>query len=1793
MKSRPFLKRFIGLTLVLIVNALAGQDCVPRPDKCNSDECATGVSMALATDNKNVFCQGENVVMRLDPDKTTPFDSVFVYWCDGTSLQYGPNIFEFSHVFNVEEDKICSSKGSNYEITIVGKKYCSDGVSCRYISTPVTLNHEPRAKFTYAENICKSKKLTFNGTVSCNEDRYEWTFHDGSKDTLARPSFTYDLPGNYLVTLKVFNGCGMHEITQVVKVVDTPVSTFEISNTAADSVVCVGDFVTFIDRSNVWASNINLWEFPANNILRDTLSWKLIKNIRVLEKILPIDTINRLDTITFQVLRTGTYNFKLKATNDCGTSEQILPLRVVEAPNISLEAPPVFCETAVYKPKITVSGEVKGYEWTFEGGSPSQFSGKDPGDIRYALPGNYQVLLKVIAPCDTIVRTATVIVNSKMPAIITPTVPFCQSSSPDTLTASISGGTWSGNGIIDAGLGIFDPNGLSPGTSKIQYTTGPTGCRAVSEYEVTILASQMVDVKDTTFCIDNPESVLNVMPTGGLWSGPGIVNNNFNPFIGGVGKHDLTYELVDSNACVIRKKIEVTVDSMPLITVNDTSIICLSNEVVKLDELINFNSPEGGKVEYFIDGNFVDKNLNLNTFAEGQQRIVVQYQKNQCTVQDSGTIIFIRKPALLLNPDTTVCINVGLYSLMSNLSGNWTGPGVDESGIIDLNVAGVGLKKYLFIFQQNSSCELQGEVTINVEDPGIGLNAGLDEDICFGPTQTTFKGFSPLGGSWDGTGVQNPELGIIDLTQLQQDSMYEFKYCIEGSSLANCESCVSKFLTVRSLPRAQVEILGEPCQGDSIMVINKSTGFSASTMDFGDGTSTNLDSVIHIYQNTGQFDFKLQVSDDFGCENSITQQINIITKAEPDFELMNQEGCAPFTPMVINKSIGVNYTSSWHVNGEIYNDFNPIFSAIDQIDRDSLFIIRLEVKNNCGIEIIEKPILVHPYPIISFGVEEGEGCAPLILNFSNNSRGQVASFRWDFGNGIISNDSLPERQTFLMLNDSVTNYTVQLIGVNNCGTDTSYKSIKVYPPDVKAFIEVQRTSFCQYDTLKSLAYSTPGSINSWALLDPTGVIQNYNGDFMNAPLTKPGYYKLYLYASRCGMDIDSVLLEVKPAPNIAVDIPKIGCLFDTIKLLNNSEINTASFWEFGDGLASNDFSPSHVFQDTGNYMIKLTSFSALNNCPLTATNSIQIVGLPKVEFQADVKNGCEPLFVQFNNNSTAGLAYDWDFGNENSNIENPSFVFKIPGTYEVKLKVIDKNNCTADTIQTGFIVYPKPMINFNFQKVEICQNHDTIFTINETIGANTYLWTIDTLTSTEKNIQYIAKDAKEILVGLMAQSAFGCKAELQKAITVKETPKALFNQEIISGCAGLNVNFSSLSTGFSSLFWQFPGDNTDTRPETSFIFNQDGVFDIKLVASNTNGCPSDSSIQQMVIYPLPIADFEFAKEKECGVPMRVEFNNLTNDGQAYTWFQENKVIANTKNLEVNFDAPGEYQINLTVANQFNCKDTSSRIVSIYQQPEAEISFERDHCEQELLVFMNESKNAISYLWDFEGLGKSTDRIPQISFSNQGVYDIQFIAIFNDLCRDTLTYLDAIEIFEAPIADFNYESAFDNARLGEVRFDNLSENADQWFWNFGDGFFETIENPEHIYNINRPVEVTLTVSQSNLGRLSCVDSITKIIQPEWINTFFAPNAMSPEYGEPGVRSFKPVGLGLEAYEIAIYSPWGEKVWEDKTLTDKQPGASWDGTYKGELLPQGAYSWIANVVFESGIRKVYRGSVTILR
>mgnify|MGYP003577857495 FL=1 len=61
--------------------------------------------------------------------------------------------------------------------------------------------------------------MRFSPLVPTNVNSYLWDFGDGSPtSTAVNPVHTYTAAGNYLVTLKVFNGCGSFEITLPINV---------------------------------------------------------------------------------------------------------------------------------------------------------------------------------------------------------------------------------------------------------------------------------------------------------------------------------------------------------------------------------------------------------------------------------------------------------------------------------------------------------------------------------------------------------------------------------------------------------------------------------------------------------------------------------------------------------------------------------------------------------------------------------------------------------------------------------------------------------------------------------------------------------------------------------------------------------------------------------------------------------------------------------------------------------------------------------------------------------------------------------------------------------------------------------------------------------------------------------------------------------------------------------------------------------------------------------------------------------------------------------------------------------------------------------------------------------------------------------------------------------------------------------------------------------------------------------------------------------------------------------------
>jgi hypothetical protein len=60
-----------------------------------------------------------------------------------------------------------------------------------------------------------------------------------------------------------------------------------------------------------------------------------------------------------------------------------------------------------------------------------------------------------------------------------------------------------------------------------------------------------------------------------------------------------------------------------------------------------------------------------------------------------------------------------------------------------------------------------------------------------------------------------------------------------------------------------------------------------------------------------------------------------------------------------------------------------------------------------------------------------------------------------------------------------------------------------------------------------------------------------------------------------------------------------------------------------------------------------------------------------------------------------------------------------------------------------------------------------------------------------------------------------------------------------------------------------------------------------------------------------------------------------------------------------------------------------------------------------------------------------------------------------------------------------------------------------------------------------------------------------------------------------------------YHITVFDNWGHLMWESTKLdVHGSPDEGWDGTFKGQLMPEGVYMWKISAVFVDG--SVWKGS-----
>lgn len=131
-------------------------------------------------------------------------------------------------------------------------------------------------------------------------------------------------------------------------------------------------------------------------------------------------------------------------------------------------------------------------------------------------------------------------------------------------------------------------------------------------------------------------------------------------------------------------------------------------------------------------------------------------------------------------------------------------------------------------------------------------------------------------------------------------------------------------------------------------------------------------------------------------------------------------------------------------------------------------------------------------------------------------------------------------------------------------------------------------------------------------------------------------------------------------------------------------------WDFGDGAASAERSPTHTYSTPGNYTVRLTVTNSSGTFVTEKENYIQAGTLPIALFHADEVKGIEPLKVHFIDESTGNPdSWKWDFGDgQTSDLQSPQHFYTRYGSYNVTLTVQNEfGTSTLMRVNDGRMVY--------------------------------------------------------------------------------------------------------------------------------------------------------------------------------------------------------------------------------------------------------------------------------------------------------------------------------------------------------------------------------------------------------------------------------------------------------------------------------------------------------------------------
>lgn len=234
----------------------------------------------------------------------------------------------------------------------------------------------------------------------------------------------------------------------------------------------------------------------------------------------------------------------------------------------------------------------------------------------------------------------------------------------------------------------------------------------------------------------------------------------------------------------------------------------------------------------------------------------------------------------------------------------------------------------------------------------------------------------------------------------------------------------------------------------------------------------------------------------------------------------------------------------------------------------------------------------------------------------------------------------------------------------------------------------------------------------------------------------------------------------------------------------------------------------------------------------------------------------------------------------------------------------------------------------------------------------------------------IAGIGEQTILYTFKQNGSGCVNQSSRKVTVFGLPKAGLDS-LSNACVGAPVQFKNRSTGIAQANWDFGDGGKSQTISPSYIYQKNGIFNIRLIVRSTEGC-TDTAFQKITV-ALPVkAAFSLDPTNGCA-PLKVNIRNESvGDNPAFEWYLGNKLISKLATPPALTLSPltqdSTFIIQLKIGSACNNQDLQKNIF-VRALPIARFASQQpSYCSGQEVIFGHKSF-ADSLVWDF-GNGKT-------------------------------------------------------------------------------------------------------------------------------------------------------------------------------------------------------------------------------